>query len=283
MVGGPSGVLPPVFNLPVPISARSTALALGLAAALALSLTSASRAADPSLYANYTASCTFAFVTDSGGPVTSVPPGTYQIVVFTPFAFGNGTASCEFVQFHLTGPGVNLETDLGGGDAEYEQHTVTLQANGTYTVQDDGRPTQTRRTFTVASSGPATSSGGTPPTSTTSSPSSPTSKGTPSVDPVGSATRPFRGALDAAVSKSGKLTLERAGTSVSSIRSGRYTLRVADASHAAGFAVRLIKHSPTIISTRTFTGSRKVTIALAPGQWFFYTPGGATHPFFVIR
>src|SRR3954470_24339747 len=136
--------------MPVPIS---SALALAVAAVLALSLGPSSRPAEPSLYANYVPNCTFTFLNDSGAPATTVAPGVYQVVVFTPFAFGNGEASCEFVQFHLTGPGVNLFTDLGGGDVEVEQAAVTLQPGGTYTVQDDGRPGQTRRTFTVATSG----------------------------------------------------------------------------------------------------------------------------------
>jgi len=85
--------------MPVPIS---SALALVLAAAFALSLGPSSRAATPSLYANYVPNCTFTFVNDTGAPATTVAPGQYQIVVFTPFAFGAGGASCEFVQFHLT-------------------------------------------------------------------------------------------------------------------------------------------------------------------------------------
>src|SRR5262245_35220187 len=143
-----------VINVPVPMKRIWISLAVGLTVGLALG--SASQAATPTLYANYTPSCTFTFVGDSGSAVTSVAPGTYQVVVFTPFAFGNGNADCEFVQFHLTGPGVNLATDLGGGDEEYEQHTVTLQAGASYTVQDDARPAQTRRTFSVATTGSAT-------------------------------------------------------------------------------------------------------------------------------
>ena len=96
---------------------RSRSLfAAALVAALALSLGHAARAAIPSLYANYATNCTFAFVGDGGTAVSSVAPGTYQVVVDTPFAFSNGLAQCEYVQFRLTGPGVNFDTDLGGGD-----------------------------------------------------------------------------------------------------------------------------------------------------------------------
>lgn len=245
------------------------------AAVLALSASAASGAALPTLYANYTPNCTFAFVGDSGAAVTAPAPGTYQLVVATPYAFSNGLAACEFVEFHLTGPGVNLATDLGSGDSEVEQHTVTLQPSGTYVVQDDARPGQTRRTFTVSGSGSAT------PVATPSTGASPSTKGTPSKDPVGSAILPLRGALAASVSTGGKLTLLRGKARVSTLKSGRYSVRVVDQSAAAGFAVQTLKKSPTTLTARAFTGTRIVTLALRPGQWFFLTPGGTRHAFVV--
>jgi len=253
------------------------ALVLGLV--VGVSLGPASLAANPTLYANYVPNCTFAFVSDSGGAVSSVAPGTYQIVVFTPFAFGNGNAACEAIKFHITGPGVDLETDLGGGDEETEQHTVTLQPGGTYTVQDDGRPAQTRRTFTVATSGSVSSPSTSSPNPTSSSSSSGSKTGTPSKDVVGSAV----GTLDAVVSTNGKVTLMKAKQGVSFLKSGRYTIRVVDRSKNAGFAVQTVKHKPTTLSTAPFTGSRAVTVTLAAGQWYFLSPGGTRHPFIVTR
>ena len=189
-------------------------------------------------------------------------------------------ASCEFVQFHLTGPGVNLDTDLGGGDEEVEQHTVTLQPGGTYTVQDDGRPAQTRRTFTVATSGSASS---TDAPRARPRPRPATTKGTPSKDIVGSrdpaAARSARGGR----LEGGQVTLSKAKKSVSSLKSGRYTFRVTDGSSKAGFAVQLVKRTPTTVSTAKFTGTRAVTVNLTPGQWYFSTPGGTRHPFYVTR
>ena len=259
---------------------RPSALALLVAAvALGLTLGRAADAAEPTLYANYSPGCTFGFVNDGGSPVTSVAPGTYQIVVATPFAFSNGLASCEFVEFDLTGPGVHLTTDLGSGDAEVEQHTVTLQPGGTYTVQDDGRPAQTRRTFTVATSGSAAAVGASTGASSSSSSSAATRGGTPSKDVVGSAV----GTLDAVVARSGKVTLVNGKQSVSFLRSGRYTIRVVDRSKLAGFAVQTVKHTPRTLSTAPFTGSRSVTVTLAAGQWYFLSPGGARHPFIVTR
>jgi hypothetical protein len=247
--------------------------------ALALGLGRAARADEPTLYANYAPSCTFAFVNDNGSPVTNVAPGTYQIVVATPFAFSNGFAACDQIAFDLTGPGVDLTTDLGSGDAEYEQHTVTLQPGATYAVQDDTRPAQTRRTFTVATSGSAPAVGTSSSSSSSSVSSGSTKSGTPSKDIVGSAV----GKLDAVVAKSGKVTLTKANKGVSFVKSGRYTIRVVDRSNKAGFVVQTVKHTPTTISTVPFTGSRSVTVTLAAGQWYFLSPGGTRHPFIVTR
>ena len=251
-----------------------------LAAATSLALAGGAEAAQPSLYATYSPACTFTWTGDSGAAVTSVPPGTYDVVVTTPFAFGNGLASCLYVQFHLTGPGVDLDTDLGQGDAEIEQHTVTLQPSATYTIQDDGRPAQTRRTFSTAASGTA-SSGGSGSTGSGSSSSTGKVKGTPSVDIAGSALPPFRGALDAIVYKSGKLSLSRNGKTVNSLKTGRYTFSVDDESKTAGFSLQLLHGTSTAVTSVTYTGSHDVTMQLKPGRWFFFTPGGRKSVFFV--
>ena len=89
-----------------------------LAAAGSLALAGGVQAAQPSFYATYSPNCTFTWTGDNSASVTSVPPGTYDVVITTPFAFGNGNASCLYVQFHLTGPGLDLGTDLSGAMIE---------------------------------------------------------------------------------------------------------------------------------------------------------------------
>jgi hypothetical protein len=254
---------------------------IALAAAASLVLAGEARAAQPSLYASYSPSCTFAWTGDNSAPVTSLPPGTYDVVVTTPFAFGDGLASCLYVQFHLTGPGVDLDTDLGQGDAEIEQLTVTLQPNSTYTVQDDGRPAQTRRTFTTGSSGTA-SSGGSASAGSGSSSSTGKVKGTPSVDIAGSAVSPFRGALDAIVYKNSRLSLTRNGKVVKFLKAGRYTFSVDDESHTAGFMLQSLRGKPKAITSASFVGSHDVTVTLAQGRWFFFAPGGRKSAFIVL-
>ena len=113
-------------------------LALGaalLAAAVFVPVVSASSRdaappATPTLYVNYTMNCTFSIVDDSGKPVTSIAPGTYQVMVTTPIMFklvipggpgidnmapGDMTGCRGWVQFQLTGPRVNLQHDARRG------------------------------------------------------------------------------------------------------------------------------------------------------------------------
>jgi hypothetical protein len=241
-----------------------------VSAAVALAAASGAGAAQPSLYATYSPSCTFTWTGDNGAAVTSLPPGAYDVVITTPFAFGDGMASCLYVQFDLSGPGVDLTTDLGQGDAEIEQYTINLQPGATYTVQDDGRTAQTRRTFTVASSGTGSSQ--------------PSGKvtGSPSVDLAGSAVLPFRGALDAIVYKTGRLSLTRNGKKVTSLKTGRWTFSVDDESPTSGFSVQVLKGKAKAVTSKAYVGNQDVTLTLKPGRWVFFSPGGAETTFFVV-
>src|SRR5205814_9339915 len=143
-----------------------------------------------------------------------------------------------------------------------------------YTVQDDGRPAQTRRTFTTASSGTA-SSGGSASTSAGSSSSTGSVKGTPSVDIAGSAVSLFRGSLDAIVFRNSRLSLTRNGQAVKFLKTGRYTFSVDDESKTAGFTLQSLRGKPKVITSASFVGSHDVTVTLAQGRWFFFAPGGS--------
>jgi plastocyanin len=76
-------------------------------------------------------------LSQNGARVTRLDPGTYTIAV--------NDQSSEH-DFHLTGPGVDETTDIGGtGQTTW---TVTFQ-NGTYTYVCDAHATTMRGTFTV--------------------------------------------------------------------------------------------------------------------------------------
>jgi sarcosine oxidase gamma subunit len=101
---------------------------------------------------------------------------------------------------------------------------------------------------------------------------------------VGSATasKTFRGALAASVSAAGKVTLTRSGKAVTSLKTGRYALTVTDRSRSAGFTLKALHGKPVAVTTGAFTGSKKVTLGLAPGRWYFFSPGGTQSQFFIL-
>jgi hypothetical protein len=241
-------------------------------------------AAYPTLYVNYTMNCTFTISDDSGARISTIPPGTYQVQIQTPVAFGSVdltgvhdmTACQSFVQFQLTGPGVSLSSTLGDGDSAFWLYTETLQPGGTYTAVDNNQPSVARVVFSTATSGSAATPNG---TSTTSSSAS--AKGSTQQSLVGSQATPFRGSLDAIVFKTGKLGLSRNGKTVSFLKTGRWTFSVDDESTKAGFSVQVLHGKPTAVTSTAYTGSHDVTLQLKPGRWFFYTPGGKKSVFFV--
>ena len=239
-------------------------------------------AALPTLYVEYTMNCTFSITDDSGRRVSSIPPGTYQVSIRTPVSFAevdlsgifDMTACKGFVQFKLTGPGVDAFDNLGDGDNAFDLLTATFQPSSSYTAQDLNQPSVTRTVFTTASSGSANAG-------SSSSTSNVGAKGSTQGSLVGSAANPFRGALDATVFKSGKLSLSRNGKTVSFLKSGRWTFAVDDESTRAGFAVQVLHGKSTTVTSAAYTGSHDMTLQLKPGRWFFFSPGGKKSVFFV--
>src|SRR3954447_23663574 len=69
----------------------------------------------------------------ASSPPAVIAPGTYATVVISEVP----DAHDAYHMFHLSGPGVNLQTDLLAGDDRAEPHTVALQANAVYTFRDD--------------------------------------------------------------------------------------------------------------------------------------------------
>jgi hypothetical protein len=217
------------------------------------------RAGLPSLFAPYkTEDCTFTFRNDAGKTVHTIPPGDYQVVVATSGTYGDyfvsdqtGLRACKgFVEFRLTGPGVNLTTTLDYGDSSGEVLAATFKPGGTYTVQDDHNVAGTKRTFNVST--------------------------------TGSVTVALRGVLTATVSAKGELALTRNDKAVSSLKQGKWTLSVRDDSKTSGFTLQQLAKRPLAVTDGAFYGFRDVTIILKPGQWSFYSPGGKKRTFRVV-
>lgn len=220
----------------------------------------------------------------SSPPGVVIPPGLYNTVV--------NNAVPEFRDsyhmFHLSGPGVNLQTDLLAGDDRSELHTVTLLPNSIYIFLDDRAPQVTRVVFSTSGSGTAVAepSGGSTSSSSsggTSAGSSSTSKSsTSNKDSVGSGIVAFRGILSGGVSTTGRLSLIFKGKKVSSLKSGRYKISVLDETSSSAFTLQRLAKRAVAISSRSFVGRRTVTLTLGVGQWMYYSPSGKKSFFLVV-
>jgi len=241
----------------------------------------------PTLYVNYSLNCTFTITGDNGQTVTSIGPGEYEIDIMTPEPFaeidlsgdlGNPadmTACRSYVQFQLTGPGVNVTSSLSDGDSAFALLQAVFQPSSTYTAVDLNQPSVARDVFTTTATSTATT------LTNPSSGSTSVTKGTPSQDIVGSALPPLRGSLDATVYADGRLSLTRNGNAFTSLKTGDWNFSVDDESHKAGFEVQILHGKTQTVSTAAYVGSDVVTLTLKPGRWFFFTPGGKKKEFFV--
>jgi hypothetical protein len=248
----------------------------------ALGIPSSSAADLPSLNVFFQKDRTFLLSLADGTPVggpsapgTTIPAGTYRVNV-------DDTAQAV-MQFHLTGPGVELITNMTFGEDAAQTLVETFQANSTYTYRDDFQPSLVRffsTSSTTISSG--VSGGGASTGSTATKSQSGGASPATSQDIVGSGVVPFRGALDAIVFKGGKLTLSRNGKSVTSLKTGRWTFAVDDESKTAGFTVKSLRGKPVTVTSAAFVGSHSVTLTLRAGRWFFFTSGGKQTTFFVV-
>jgi hypothetical protein len=238
-----------------------------------------SRAIAPTLYFMYAMNCTFTVVDDSGKPVTSIAPGSYQVDVRTPIQFGTlplpssptDMTACRGVpQFQLTGPGVNLFTTMTAGCEADKVFPETFQANATYTAVDLNQPTVAHASFTTLASGT--------PTAPTVTYGGGKSTGELSTDIVGSLA--VTGTLKATVNPDGKPALTRSGKTVSTLPSGRYKFAISDRDPKAGFMILgPTSHAPTSLTGVAFEGTHSVTIKLTAGRWTYYTSLGTVHTF----
>jgi hypothetical protein len=259
--------------------------ALAMAAVLVpvgnAAMRTAGQPALPTLYVEYTMNCTFSVVDDNLKPVTAIAPGTYQIEVETPTMFklvrpgGVGVdniadsdyTGCKgWVQFQMTGPGVNLFTTLDSGcDAFLVLPPQTFKPSSTYTLQDLNQPAVTRTAITVLATG-------TPPVPK--SPYSATSgKGTLQQDLIGSqaAQTALKGTLAGSLSPAGKPTLTSKGKAVSIIKAGRYRFAINDQDPKASFTLQAVDGKPTDITASAFVGKHSRYVTLKAGRWMYFS------------
>jgi hypothetical protein len=241
----------------------------------------------PTLYVEYTINCVFTITDDDGKRVTSIAPGTYQIHVTTPLVFSevdlsgihDMTACKGFVQFELSGPGVDLTSTLQDGDDDDDDLKATFRASSTYTARDLNQPSVARVVFSTTATGSPVA-----PASPYKPSTSPT-KSTASTDIVGSAVKssaPFRGTLNATVSAAGKLTLTFKGKNVDKLSAGRYSVKIVDRSKKAGFVLQQLHKSAITLTKSAFVGKSSGNVTMKPGQWLYSRGGGQAHYFLVF-
>jgi plastocyanin len=173
---------------------------------------------------------TITLTNTAGARVTDIPAGTYEIEV---------RDRSEMHNFHLTGPGVNMATQVGFvGTVTW---TVTLRDAARYTYVCDPHSAQMRGTFTT---------GGGPPTS-------------PPPPPP-----PRVQTLTATVGPSATISLRTAsGRRVTRLRRGRYRIRVRD--RAAVHNFHLIGPGLNRKTTVRFRGTATWTVTLRRGTYRF--------------
>jgi plastocyanin len=164
---------------------------------------------------------------EAGATVTDIPAGAYEIEV---------RDRSEHHNFHLTGPGVNMATDVGFiGTVTW---TVTLRDASRYTYICDPHAGQMRGTFTT---------GGGPPTS-------------PPPPP------PRIQRLTATVGPAFTISLRTAnGRRVTRLRAGRYRIVVRDRSSMHNF--HLIGPRANRKTTVRFRGTQTWTLTLRRGSY----------------
>lgn len=240
----------------------------------------------PTLYVKYQMNCTFAIFDDSGKPVTSIAPGTYQLDVSTPMMFKlvrpGGVASdsiapndytgCKgWVQFELTGPGVLFQTTLDSGCNDSELlPSQTFKPSSTYNAFDGNQPTVAKASFTTTATGtpivPKNVYGNT--------------KGSYTQQQLAGINKVL-GTLSGSVSSSGKVSLTTKGKALSTLKAGKYTFAISDKDAKAGLTIQLAGAKPQVLTPATFVGSHRTSIRLAPGRWM-YSSGSGKGAYFVV-
>jgi len=195
--------------------------------------------------------------TTAGSPPV-IPAGYYTLV----FSGPGGCTSLPY--FHLTGPGMNIATNMAEGAAQKTTNTANFLPSSTYVWSSDAFPGVLHSFATSAVVE------GAPPSGPTSGGSGgPTGKGVTYPDLVGSDVVPFRGTVNASVSAAGRLGLAYKGKSLTRLRAGRYTIAVSDRSANAGLVLRKLGRGPVTLTGAAFMGTHSVSVRLTAGRWLF--------------
>jgi hypothetical protein len=236
------------------------------------------RAADPSLTLNVNGSGALEVVLGNGtrirttsAPGTVLPPGPYLLIVKSDVPDDKDV----FHLFHLSGPGVDMSSDLLPCENPREIYTITLRPNSTYVYEDGRHPELAKIVFSTSASGSSSDTA-----STAAGPTAGAYSGSVSNDSlVGSQT--VRGTLSGTVTTGG-LSLRSKGRAVSLLKSGRYRISVDDRSAKRGFTLARTGGKSIALTQPRYVGKHTVTLNLTPGKWTFWSGSGAKRSFTVL-
>jgi hypothetical protein len=205
-----------------------------------------------------------------------LPAGSYTVLVYDD---DNCNAS-----FSLTGPGVNLTSDLNSTGMGIDHPAgpfgpYNFQAGATYTARDSN--ISASASFSTTAGGGQTSGGaggggggagggG----GSTSGAGGSTSGGKTSGSSSSSTGTKTLGNLVATISATGKTTLKLGGATVKKLKAGVYTLTVSDHSKKAGLVIQALGYHAMSESPVSGIGTRTTTLRVIPARYFFRATGG---------
>jgi len=201
----------------------------------------------------------------SSGPPTVIPAGDYTVALEQP-------GCVQVPSFELQGPGVNIVSNLSGGEVTSATDPATFLPSSTYTWRNDANRAVVN-TFVTSSTVV-----GTPPPSPLGIAASgaSTNKPTTNTGVVGADVVPFRGTLEGTVTAAGKLILAFRGRRVTTLRAGRYRITVSEPGAGNGFMLQTTTHRTVSLPRTTLAGTRTGLVDLTPGRWLFMPRRGTT-------
>ncbi len=195
--------------------------------------------------------------TPSGTP-TVIPAGDYTVALEQP-------GCVQVPTFELQGPGVNIVSNLSGGEVTSATDPATFLPNSTYTWRNDANGTVVN-TFVTSSTFVGTSQPSSPGIAVSGGPAN---KPTTNINIVGTDVVPFRGTLAGTVTAAGKLTLTFQGNRVATLSAGRYQIAITDRNTANRFMLETPGHKTLNVSGTTVAGKRTHLVDLTAGRWLF--------------
>jgi plastocyanin len=199
--------------------------------------------------------------TADGTVVSSIAAGTYGIHV---------NDSADNHNFHLEGTGVSMAT--GVENIEVADWTVDF-TDGYYTYHCDRHPSLTA-TFAVGNAPAIPAPAPPPPPVVIPVPPVVSAPTTPAIalPPVAkSSVKRLAGTLKVTLNAKDVLVVLKNGKPVRKLATGTYNVVVSDKSNKRDVTLRRIGGTTTLLTTRAFKGTKKISIDLVGGQWKIYS------------